>query len=363
MKIEVSEKLFRRLQKFSAPLVDTPESLISKLLDSYEDNIKESGHNTKEKPTLRIGQDDLTPFIIFILKENGGKLSKSDVEGQVYKILKQFLNDEWYTEKLSSQNVQRWKHNLAWAKEKAKTLGLIKKPKRSERGYWELTDAAHSISFDPDIEKSIISIEAIKRIKNDFNKKVSNLFDKEKIITEDQNPKTKIDCRENIQKTIALLLRKAEDYALDDDLERALECYSAAIIHDPLNTQVYTSRAELHEELENIAEAIIDYRKIIEIEPPDDANFYVNLGILCAEARDDDGAIFYYSKAIQIEPDSADLYFFRACAFERKENKEQAFLDANHALCIKPNEYSYNELVNSLKKKLQHEKYNDFSNY
>ena len=108
------------------------------------------------------------------------------------------------------------------------------------------------------------------------------------------------------------------------------------------------------------SEAIIAYRKIIEIDPPDYADFYVNLGLLCADIGDDDSAVFYYSKAIQIEPKEADLYFYRACAFERLKKREQAFLDASSALCLQPNDYSYNECANSLKRKLQFERYDKF---
>jgi len=50
----------------------------------------------------------------------------------------EIFSQPYYTETVS-HGVPRWKHNIAWAKERAKNRGLIKPPKESGRGWWELT--------------------------------------------------------------------------------------------------------------------------------------------------------------------------------------------------------------------------------
>jgi len=43
---------------------------------------------------------------------------------------------------LVSNEIPRWKHNVAWAKERAKHRGLIKNPRESGMGFWQLTEIA-----------------------------------------------------------------------------------------------------------------------------------------------------------------------------------------------------------------------------
>jgi tetratricopeptide (TPR) repeat protein len=352
MKIEISKKLYQRMQKLSIPLVDTEESLISRILDSYEVSKIESNKHEDKINLSKITQDDLIPFLIFVLKENGGKLKKRVVEKKVYNILKDFLSEEWYTDKVSN-NVQRWVHNLAWAKERAKKRGLIKNPEDSGFGYWELTKLGNNISLGPTIKKQINSIEIIKKIRNDFDLNFSKKPFQENNYSEFKDlVKKRFEHNENLKIIINNILIKGKNFDENDEPERALECYTAAINYDPLNTDAYYARAEINEELGNISEAIKDYKKIIEINPPEDAEFYVSLGLLCSDIKDDLSAIIYYSKAIEIKPDEADLFFFRASVHERMGNIERAFMDANFALSIEPNEFTYNQFVNNLKRKL-----------
>jgi len=44
----------------------------------------------------------------------------------------------YHTKDNCKNKVHFWKHFVAWAKERAKHRGLIKYPKDSGRGYWEL---------------------------------------------------------------------------------------------------------------------------------------------------------------------------------------------------------------------------------
>ena len=84
----------------------------------------------------KITQDELIPYIIKVLYEYGGRATKSQVENKIYELLKSIFQHKWYHATVS-HGVPRWKHDIAWAKERARQRhGFVKS---SERGIWELT--------------------------------------------------------------------------------------------------------------------------------------------------------------------------------------------------------------------------------
>lgn len=87
----------------------------------------------------KISQDELIPHLINILKKHGGQASKEEVEKEIHAQFSKIFAQAWYQE-IVSNSVPRWQHNLAWAKERAKKRGLIKKPSESGRGVWALTE-------------------------------------------------------------------------------------------------------------------------------------------------------------------------------------------------------------------------------
>ncbi|MDA2933257.1 type I restriction endonuclease [Acidobacteria bacterium AH-259-D05] len=104
---------------------------------------------TQQPPILeskKISQDDLIPHIVKVLQKHGGRARKPQVEEEIYQMFKDIFKEQWYQETVSN-GVPRWQHNIAWAKERAKRKGLIKRPKDSGRGYWELTSSGLKMSF------------------------------------------------------------------------------------------------------------------------------------------------------------------------------------------------------------------------
>lgn len=93
----------------------------------------------------KISQDELIPHIVKLLKKYGGRAAKDRVEKEIYSMFKSTFDLPWYQETVSS-GIPRWQHNVAWAKERAKKRGLIKRPSDSGRGYWELTDKGRNFS-------------------------------------------------------------------------------------------------------------------------------------------------------------------------------------------------------------------------
>lgn len=96
----------------------------------------------KEKGTPpgkeKVTQDDLIPDIIQVLGRNGGRCKKHQVEKEIYEMRRNSFADSYWKVKVS-YGVPRWKHQIAWAKERAKKSGVIKNPDESGRGIWELT--------------------------------------------------------------------------------------------------------------------------------------------------------------------------------------------------------------------------------
>ena len=90
-------------------------------------------------PEKKITQDDLIPYIIKILHRHGGRASKKQVDEEIYQMFQDEFQDEWY-QGMVSHGIPRWKHNIAFAKERAKLLhGYIKSAEESGYGIWELT--------------------------------------------------------------------------------------------------------------------------------------------------------------------------------------------------------------------------------
>jgi hypothetical protein len=103
----------------------------------------------------RYSQDDLIPFLLLVIHSFGGKTNKSDVDAKMYELLASEFSNDVYRQTVSN-NVERWRHDVAWAKERAKQHhGYVKSAVEAGWGIWELTDSG---------EKYVN--ELIKRIKS-----------------------------------------------------------------------------------------------------------------------------------------------------------------------------------------------------
>ncbi len=90
----------------------------------------------------KYSQDDLIPIIILFLGGKGGRATKQYIEEQIYDLFREEFKKDIYHEKVANANVPRWKHDIAWARERAKqNHGWIKAATESGRGMWELTSA------------------------------------------------------------------------------------------------------------------------------------------------------------------------------------------------------------------------------
>lgn len=103
-------------------------------------------------------QDGLIPFVVLVIGSFGGTATKRDVDEKMYKILEEEFSDGICHEPVS-HNVPRWRHDIAWAKERAKqNHSYVKSAEESGRGIWELTEKGKKYysSLVRELERSVV---------------------------------------------------------------------------------------------------------------------------------------------------------------------------------------------------------------
>lgn len=144
--IEIDLQVSDRLTEIAKPLGITRNSVLRQLLKienpktTVKNNLVKYDKKANSNLIFNNIQDELIPHIVKVLFENGGKSTKSIVEQEIFTLFQHEFEKPYY-KKTVSHGVPRWKHDIAWSKERAKQLhGFIKSAKESDRGIWELTD-------------------------------------------------------------------------------------------------------------------------------------------------------------------------------------------------------------------------------
>jgi hypothetical protein len=110
----------------------------------------------------KYSQDELIPFLVLVIKSFGGIAKKSDVDEKMYKLLASEFSNDVYHETVS-HNVERWKHDIAWAKERARQHhGYVKSAEQAGWGIWELTNSGKEYA-DKLIKQLEASVKVIRR--------------------------------------------------------------------------------------------------------------------------------------------------------------------------------------------------------
>ena len=113
----------------------------------------------------KYSQDNLIPFVVLVIGSFGGVAYKHEVDEKIYKILEEEFSNQVYHETVS-HNVPRWRHDIAWAKERAKQIhGYVKSAEESGHGIWELTNKGKEY-YQLLIKKLERSVITRKRRKN-----------------------------------------------------------------------------------------------------------------------------------------------------------------------------------------------------
>lgn len=110
----------------------------------------------------KYSQDELIPFLVLVIHSFGGIARKRDVDEKMYKILETEFSIDVYHETVS-HNVERWKHDIAWAKERARQHhAYVKSAEQAGWGIWELTTSGKEFA-EKLIKKLEASVKVIKR--------------------------------------------------------------------------------------------------------------------------------------------------------------------------------------------------------
>ena len=136
--ILANARLTHRYCNRSRPLNDTYDIIDKKYQPEHPKLSRKPGVKPF-KPDDKITQDQLIPIVVKVLGEFGGKATKKQVEEKIYQLFHKEFEDSYYQATVS-HNVPRWKHNIAFAKERARQLhDYVKSAQESGRGLWELT--------------------------------------------------------------------------------------------------------------------------------------------------------------------------------------------------------------------------------
>jgi hypothetical protein len=144
--IELSADTFRRLQRLAEPFVDTPETIILRLLTQHEVN---GGTVTKPprvvptqgRRTRRARRGERTPADVFylpiveVLRDAGGALPTQETVDRVEKLVRDQLSEADF-EPLQSSGELRWRNTCRWARKYLVQAGVL--DKMSEHGVWRL---------------------------------------------------------------------------------------------------------------------------------------------------------------------------------------------------------------------------------
>lgn len=126
---------------------------------------------------------------------------------------------------------------------------------------------------------------------------------------------------------------KADVYHEIDEQEKALENISLAIAADPTEKSCYDKRAQFLFEQEEYAQADLDYRKMIELDPGDVMG-YMGLGRNQKMQKNYDAAIEQFNYVIKLSSDYSSGYSFRGECYMLQGKYNEAATDIVKALEI-----------------------------
>ena len=119
------------------------------------------------------------------------------------------------------------------------------------------------------------------------------------------------------------------------DLPQTIEILTTLVGHQPDFGPAHLLLARSHYELEHWQEAIVSYKRGIELEPGVPVA-YLDLGISLAEVGDLDSAAGYFEKAVSMQPDDATVYYNVGAVFIRADRVDEAIEYLTRATALDP---------------------------
>ncbi len=125
-------------------------------------------------------------------------------------------------------------------------------------------------------------------------------------------------------------------FALQGDLQRALEDFTQAITINPNFARAYESRAAVYQQLGMFDAMVADYSAFLSLKP-DSVNAYLQRAQGYEHLGDLQAAIQDYTQATSLQPDDASAYFNRGQLYQQLGDFASARADYDRVLQLDPN--------------------------
>lgn len=130
-------------------------------------------------------------------------------------------------------------------------------------------------------------------------------------------------------------MRRAEDFAAQGDLEKALTQYDAAVSLDETSIAAFHGRGMIWRRRGDVDRALVDLDRAIRLSFSD-PEIYRDRGAIWFDRGNYERAIADFNQAIKLKPDFADAYFRRGVAQRQKGAFENAVEDLDRAMRLDP---------------------------
>lgn len=150
--IDLSQKTYRRLLRRSTSFEDSPDDVITRLLDQVEeadplrrDETEKAARDARgTKPGSILPERAYWKPILEVLEEGGGALPANDVIEAAGKRMRGELTPRDF-EPLDTGEI-RWRNRARFARLRMREAGLLSDTSR--RGVWEITDSGRAFLHD-----------------------------------------------------------------------------------------------------------------------------------------------------------------------------------------------------------------------
>lgn len=123
------------------------------------------------------------------------------------------------------------------------------------------------------------------------------------------------------------LEKRAYNYMQSEQYSLAIKDYTQLISLEPRNTQAYYGRAIAYQNMQQVDEAITDFISLTRLSHQEAPLAFYQAARMEVQRENYIQAIRYLSRSIELMPDAADLYRYRAEQYEALGNSRMAELD------------------------------------
>ena len=144
--------------------------------------------------------------------------------------------------------------------------------------------------------------------------------------------------------TSGKFFRDGESCFKEKNYECAISNFSEVVKSKPESTFAYFYRGISYSSINEFDKAIIDYSKVIELEPqdaPNVASAYFNRGNAYRNQKNYEKALNDYGKFIELNPNNSTGYFNRGLVYNINKEYNKAITDFNKAIELEPNKANY----------------------